>query len=528
MASRFAERAPDRPRPRTGLLAAALCCLLCGSAAYAVPAVFVSEITGKQLRESRKQAKADAALCRDVTRHRARLHSFLETKNVEPFKLGRIGERFWYGNGCPEDRSLAIAIMTYVVGPDPLNSENREAIGQLVTYLSMSGQADDRVRSIELQRIMSLRGDYYGAFPKVQWTSEELRAFVIRDDVWAYLNRPGARTSWQAKLAFFDALSDPSSPRFDRDRSIAMGESVNATPEQKTRAARLLLSGAERPGDMDRAEALLTSAARYSEESRLLLLEMVRPRLLSSDRNVRDRTVATLSEWSDAQTPAGAAARSAMTTVIARDLSWGVADLEARTAKLLADFVILGTRDAEAPLFAWVDSALQTGGNARKGAALEVVRRLALARHPFARHILNAEFDRHGGLAQAGRFSPEQGNLAQIFTAEDYPAAALRAEEQGVVEASALIAPDGRIIAVIVTRSASPALDKAVSRLIPSRARGMTPPGYSGRYVQAPLPPIQFRLKQCERDAPADPILPGALLVQSDFCPPRPVLQTVS
>jgi TonB family protein len=71
------------------------------------------------------------------------------------------------------------------------------------------------------------------------------------------------------------------------------------------------------------------------------------------------------------------------------------------------------------------------------------------------------------GLPQRAR-----ANLGAYFSADDYPAAALRANEQGTTEFRLTIGPNGRVAACEVSRSSgSAALDQATCRILRSRAR---------------------------------------------------------
>ena len=62
--------------------------------------------------------------------------------------------------------------------------------------------------------------------------------------------------------------------------------------------------------------------------------------------------------------------------------------------------------------------------------------------------------------------------LPSLFSAEDYPAAALRAEQEGMVLYRMKIDKNGRVAACeIVSSSGSPSLDSTTCRLITARAR---------------------------------------------------------
>jgi TonB family protein len=75
-------------------------------------------------------------------------------------------------------------------------------------------------------------------------------------------------------------------------------------------------------------------------------------------------------------------------------------------------------------------------------------------------------------------------NLASYFTADDYPAAALRAEAEGSVFFRLDIAPDGRVSACTVTASSgSAALDNAACRILRSRVRAIPARNAGGNAV---------------------------------------------
>lgn len=63
-------------------------------------------------------------------------------------------------------------------------------------------------------------------------------------------------------------------------------------------------------------------------------------------------------------------------------------------------------------------------------------------------------------------------NLNAYFSPQDYPAVALQARAQGIVEVALVVGPNGRVSNCVVTRSSrSPALDHATCRILMSRAR---------------------------------------------------------
>jgi protein TonB len=65
-----------------------------------------------------------------------------------------------------------------------------------------------------------------------------------------------------------------------------------------------------------------------------------------------------------------------------------------------------------------------------------------------------------------------KANLASYVSNDDYPAAAIRGEEQGTTKFRLTVGPDGRVSGCTVTASSgSSALDSATCRLMRSRAR---------------------------------------------------------
>jgi TonB family protein len=69
-------------------------------------------------------------------------------------------------------------------------------------------------------------------------------------------------------------------------------------------------------------------------------------------------------------------------------------------------------------------------------------------------------------------FAQPRANLSSLFSTEDYPAAAVRAGEQGTVEVKLSVGANGRVTNCVVTSSSgSSALDSTTCRLLTARAR---------------------------------------------------------
>jgi periplasmic protein TonB len=77
-----------------------------------------------------------------------------------------------------------------------------------------------------------------------------------------------------------------------------------------------------------------------------------------------------------------------------------------------------------------------------------------------------------------------RANLASYVSDSDYPASAIRAEQQGTTRFRLSVAPNGKVADCIVTSSSgSPTLDSATCRLMKSRARFIPAKDGDGRPV---------------------------------------------
>jgi TonB family protein len=96
--------------------------------------------------------------------------------------------------------------------------------------------------------------------------------------------------------------------------------------------------------------------------------------------------------------------------------------------------------------------------------------------------------DLTGPTPQAVQADSASAQLAALFTAEDYPASALRNHEQGLVEVRLDVGPAGRVTnCTIATSSGSAALDSATCRILTMRAR-LSPGGGVTTRIRWTLP----------------------------------------
>ena len=484
----------------------------------AVPStvVTVQELTPKEIRERQRRDRQLAALCRKAERHRADLDKLLAAKGADEGSLPEVAWRLWEGeHGCRRDPALAIEVTRRIIDGRALTFAEVDTVAQLARFLDARGETADLAERDELRRILWVRGDYHGVGDPALGSAEEKRAFIARDDIWAHIDSPGRRDGWKHRTILLEALLDPLSPRHDAMRAVAMMEAGNDSRDW-TRAGRLLLDGKHLPADPARAEALLVRAADYDDAARLLLLPLLAPRLDSTDPAVAQAALARMQSWAAKPEPGGAATRALLWPRLVAQLAAPASDAQIAAARDLTQYAVLGAEGDRAPLFHWFDTALRRGSDAEKAASWASLGRLVMKREPGADAVMTAAYAREGGLLDGGAL--QVANFQPFITADDYPARALREESEGVVEAEAVIAPNGRVLQVVVTRSASPTLDEIVQRLVVRRFRLKDKPEFAGRYVRAKLPPVQFRLPSCMTDTARTPAVEAAILVDGDAC----------
>lgn len=486
-------------------------------------AITVTVITREDERVMRKREARLQKLCRAAPRYRDRLDRLFAGHDT--IMLAEIAERLHEGSGgCVRDEMLAIAILDRIVGPDPLRFGDAYRVALLGRYLKARGGADDLARAAELGAMLDLRGDYYRNDLRPEWSADQRRAFIARDDVWSWLDTPGRRAGGKQRRALLDALLDPLSPRRDAARAVELMEAQPNDSREWTRAARLLIDGSDVPADPARAEALLIRAADHDDEAAQLLAPLLGPRLNSADLHTRDAATAHLSRMAAKSTPGGALSRTLLLPYVVARLEADDAGLHIEAVHTLAGYAVHGTEGAVGPVLAWIDGALAHGAATEKTTAWSSLARLRARAVPGADAVMTKAIDRQGGLLAGGRLTTAQ--FRPFIGADDYPARALREKSEGVVEADAILAPDGRVLHVVITRSAAPIFDETVEKLALRRLRVRDVSTFAGRYVRVTLPPIQFRLPACADGSTRAPQVAGAIPVDASYCR-QPIVEPV-
>jgi hypothetical protein len=480
-----------------------------------VPLV-ITAFSAEDIRDVRKRNRADARWCARAQQYRRNLEKFYTYPKVDFDQLGRVAYQLFDGlAGCRKDQTLAVEIMERLVGPDPLRGAKSDDLGLLIRFHERIGTSNSFARAKILKRLAWLRDDYrvfQGTNWDLGWTTEERRAFIASDPIWSFIS--GSRGSTAGSL-YENTLIDPLSPRHDPVKFLAL---VDSDPNHSGAiiAARLLLDGTQLPRDPTRAEALLLPLAQYDDTARVLIFPLIASRLESTEKSVRDEAIKQFKAWSSDSGPGSAAMRTRIVPIIAKGLSSNKPSDQQEAVRNLTDFTKRGTTEAEGALLPWLERALRRGNAAQKADAWGSASSLSLVGNLGARKLLEADMVRTYGTVDGGQLTLESGNLAHIMTADDYPPSAQRNEEAGIVEASVIIAPNGRIVGGVVTHSATPALDAEVLKAFGRRARQLNFPAFPGRYVKAKLPPVQFKLNPCNMPSASKIETPaGALIVEA-------------
>lgn len=480
--------------------------------------MLLPEPTPRELREIRKQDVKLVRLCRRAQGDPDRL----DRLQADVETLSQIAGRLWDGTqGCRKDRGLAIAVQRFAVGDGALLLREAETVDTLAYYLSKRADLADRAELAELEGILWVRGDAFRTGLQPNWAPEKLRAFIVREDIWAFLSASDTKKSWSGLQARLEALLDPLSPRYAPAEGVAVIEAGHDSAAW-VRAARLLLDGAGLPRDAPRAEALLVKAAPYADEAGLLLAPMLAQRLKSSDAASRAAALQQYAPWSRLKGQGAAAIRAVLIPHYRAMLAAPVRDDQRVAALALTDYAIAYPDTDVAGLLRWIDAALHKGDEADKALGWRNLGMLTSAKTPGAEQVMNNAFARAGGLVDGGTL--KAADLTRIITNDDYPARAIREEHEGVVESEVIITPEGRVLMVVVIRSPDRTIGDEVQKIVMRRLRVKNLLPVPGRYVRAKLPPVQFRIRPCPGEGEMTPAIEGALLVDG-WCIPRPNLE---
>lgn len=461
---------------------------------------------------ARKAERAERDFCRKALRAKGRVERLLPIKGASEEQVADWAWLLTEGaQGCPKDLDLAVAVYEALIGGRSSFAVSTGLLGDLRRALTLRGHPDDLVRAEELSRVQWVRW----IDTKPQWSAEEQRRFIARHDVWGFISQEGGQSP-RARALWLDALVDPLSTRFDPVKGLTELE-LRGGSDGKRRAALILLEGKLVPADPVRAEPLLWEVAVYDEEILARLFGLIAPRLADSQDPRRRDTLTRLGKIVVARSIKDPALRERIGLAFVPDLTDRDPAVQRTAASTLLALVRTGAVSFEPSLLDWAERSLTGQDPDKQRTARYVLAQLVYRGSPSASQALNREYDRHGGLVQGGDWTPDPIRpvpFAKILRNDDFPVSAQRREIEGVVEASAVIGPDGRVLLVEVIGSPDAALAQAVITTVTRRLRRSFAE-HPGRYVRVRLPPIQFRLLPCEsKRAPAD-LVPVAVLVQA-------------
>lgn len=485
-------------------------------------------ITKEDIRETAKRRREEQAFCRKARKAGGRIEKVQLPKRFAPDRWRDFTYLLERGEeGCPKDLDLAIAVVErQVANQSPLLApiENIERLWEL---LEERGQPADLVRANDLHLYLWVRNSYRMTRPP-NWGDEERRAFVAHDDVWAVIGKD-VGLQWRNLNLQVEALLDPLSSRFDPAAGVNLLERQPGV-ERPLQAARILLEGKLLPVDRARAEGLLWRIAGHTDEATLLLIDLYRAELASKNPAVRRPLVLRLMPFVvDRNYPKSAALRARFAPFLIPDLTDPDPKVQAGGGGQLAILGRQGTEAAVPPLLAWIEPRLASGNKATADEAREILKGLVMDGVGPARAVMDREYARMGGLLEAGDWTPDPAKPARFqyyITPNDYPTRALREERSGVVRATAVFGPDGKVFLIEINgTSGSPDLDQAVQLILQRRMRRSWLE-WPGRYVRVRLPPIQFRINECDGSY-SSVAVPGAVTVDASLYCQSPVTSVI-
>jgi hypothetical protein len=410
---------------------------------------------------------------------------------------------------------VAIALLDWRVGADPINAADPELLGQLAGYRRERAVGEDLSQAEYLERVLWLRGDYNRPFPQPDWTETTIRTFTARDDVWMRL-QGHAQTAGRSRDLMLSALLDRASPRYDPARALAMLE-AGSNSSDWTRAANML-DGTYGPADPERAEALLLRAADSDENARRLLLPFLLPRLDHGNAAERLAAVEQLQRMALLTGASAERSRAALLPTLAAQLASPEGSVRRVSANSLTRYAELGTSAAVPLVLGWVRQALREGDAEEAADAWRSLARIQPIAPAGVEQLVQNAAVQSGGIVDGGTF--DISRMSSIITDDDYPPHALRLETEGIVEAEVILAPNGLPVQLFVLRPLSDSIDAMLRRNVLRRLRVRDNPAFTGHYVRLRLPPIVFRIcpNTSGTEAEMDGHNHGAYLVQQ--CPP--------
>ena len=385
-------------------------------------------------------------------------------------------------------------------------------MSRLVELLRLRGGPADIAKADELYRYLWLRGSYQASTTPT-WTLNERRAFIARDDVWGLVSKTVDGGSAAYRL-HREAVLDPLSSHYNPAKAVDLLER-SYSAEDRLIAARMLLEGRLVPADRPRAEAILWQVAKYNDEAVLMLIDLYQSELDGKDPAIRSVVLIKLLPFVDQTLPRSVAVRERILPYFLLGLKNPDSAVQFASARLLTKWAGQGTQSVVPPLLAWIEPRLVSADTATANEARSLLRLLVESGVTAAHPVMNREYAHNGGLVQGGDWTPDPAKPVKFqnyITPNDYPTRAMREERSGVVRATAVFGPDGRVFLIEITGSSgSPDLDQAVRSTLARRMRRSWAE-HPGRYVRVKLPPIQFRISDDDGKFEAPP-LEGAVQV---------------
>jgi Gram-negative bacterial TonB protein C-terminal len=468
--------------------------------------------TKKQARAKLRKLKNDRlAVCRKGAKAKHDPQRLMTDARINIDERRKLAGLYWTGEDCRQDQGKAIALLDAIVGTDPTASVDIDDVYRLIEYHRQYGPEKSSSRIMDLNRMLWMRGRFWGDYSQLGWDQAGMKAFVLSDPIWSWFEKePGAPFGFsknQVTAVKVQTLLDPTSPRFNFEKGLGLAIQHRSFGHIHT-AALALEEGKIVPRDPVRAETLLWSNRSWVD-THALLVKRVTPLLSDPDNAVRVKALADMKELAALYTPTTESANEALVSVYAKQLKSTLPG-EAIAAQLfLNTLVSKRSPSAKAALIPHIASQLKSKNAEQQSAGRASMANLFWLGDNAVQSLLDEDIKRTGGLVE---LNTSEG-LFFSMTDDDYPRSAIRVEIEGTVSTTVIIGPDGRVMKVENAFGGGPLLDRETAKVASRRTRLK---GYDGRYVRAKLPDVLYRLEGCDNNKSKTQSPPNTIVVTGE------------
>jgi hypothetical protein len=482
------------------MIGAVLAVMMNTASASVLPLALPLVIPVSTTKELRKFKRKRRALCTKGAALRHDPERVSKDSRLSIAERSELAGLYWTGEDCRQDQAKAIALLDAIVGDDPTATINTNDVERLIEYHRQYSSEKSLSRIIDLNRMLWMRGGYFPDQSQLGWDQVGMKAFVLSDPIWSWFDKDLVSQfgygNYQVRDVKIQALLDPTSPRFNFEKGIASAIQHRSFGHIHS-AALALEQGKIVPRDPVRAETLLWSNRTWVD-THALLVKRVTPLLDDPDSTVRAKALSDMRELASANIPTSETATLALIENFVKHLKSSVPGEALEAQQNLNTMASKDIKRVSALLIPLIEKQLKSGNSEQKVAAHGSLSALVQAGDMQAKTIANAEIDK--AIKRAGGIVDLKTTEGLRFSMSDYdyPASAIRYEEEGLVSVTVIIGPDGKAIKVDQATGTSPRLIAEVSKIALRRTRLK---GYEGRYVRAKLPDVLFKIVDTDKEA---------------------------